>query len=88
MKRPLQILADCSIVSLSIPASLAQVPIIQTVYTGDRAPMLRGDRLFLYAGHDEDEVPDNRFVMHEFLCFSTADMVNWTSHGSVLEYFK
>jgi arabinoxylan arabinofuranohydrolase len=62
----------------------AQVPIIQTVHTGDPAPMLHDGKVYLYVGHDEDTAPDNRFVMHEFLCFSTSDMVNWTDHGSVL----
>lgn len=83
-------LALCA-AALAAPACLAQVPIIQTVHTGDPAPMIHDGRLFLYAGHDEDTAPDNRFVMHEFLCFSTTDMVNWTDHGSVLrvkEIFK
>lgn len=91
MKKSLQFLAACSIASLAVPASFAQVPIVQTVYTGDPAPMLHDGKVFLYVGHDEDDAPDNRFLMHEFLCFSTADMVNWTAHGSVLrvkEIFK
>lgn len=84
-------LAAAALAAACVLPATAQVPIIQTVYTGDPAPMIHDGRLFLYAGHDEDTAPDNRFVMHEFLCFSTSDMVNWTHHGSVLrvkETFK
>lgn len=66
-------------------ASSAQVPIVQTVYTADPAPLVHGGRVYLYTGHDDDAAPEDRFVMREYLCFSTSDMVNWTHHGPVLE---
>jgi len=62
----------------------AQNPIIQTVYTADPAPMVYKDTLFLYTGHDEDDATEDRFVMKDYLLFSTTDMVNWTHHGQVL----
>jgi len=58
----------------------AQNPIIQNVYTADPAPMVHNDTLFLYTGHDEDEATEKGFVMKDYLCFSTIDMVNWTQH--------
>lgn len=61
----------------------AQNPIIQNVYTADPAPMVYNDTLFLFTGHDEDETTEKGFVMKDYLCFSTTDMVNWTKHGSV-----
>lgn len=83
-------LALTTLVGLALNC-VAQVPIVQTVHTADPAPMLHDGKVYLYVGHDEDNAPDSRFVMHEYLCFSSADMVNWTAHGSVLrvkEVFK
>jgi hypothetical protein len=64
---------------------IADNPIIQHIYTGDPAPMVYKDRVYLYIGHDEDNAPDNAFLMKNYHCFSTIDMVNWTHHGSILE---
>lgn len=60
---------------------MAQNPIIQTCYTADPAPMVDGDRLYVYI--DRDEGPD-WYVMNEWRVYSTADMVNWTDHGACL----
>lgn len=57
-------------------------PIIQTNYTTDPAPMVSGDRLYIYTGHDEAGA--DFFWMQEWRVYSTADMVNWTDHGSPL----
>jgi hypothetical protein len=61
----------------------SQNPIIQNVYTADPAPLVYNDTLFLFAGHDEDSATTKGFIMDDYLCFSTTDMVNWTHHGSV-----
>jgi len=63
--------------------SVAQNPIIQTVFTADPAPLVHSDTLFLFTGHDEDETTEKGFIMKDYLCFSTTDMVNWTHHGPV-----
>ncbi|MCF0199530.1 MAG: family 43 glycosylhydrolase [Bacteroidaceae bacterium] len=60
----------------------AQNPIVQTCFTTDPAPMVSGDRLYVYTGHDEDGA--DFFWMQEWRVYSTADMVNWTDHGSPL----
>ena len=67
---------------------LAQNPIIQTKYTADPAPMVYNDTVFLYTGHDEDNAFG--FEMHDWLLYSSTDMVNWTDHGAVasLKDFK
>lgn len=62
--------------------ALAENPIVQTCYTTDPAPMVCGDRLYLYTGHDEDNA--DFFWMQEWRIYSTDDMVNWTDHGSPL----
>jgi arabinoxylan arabinofuranohydrolase len=66
----------------------AQVPIVQTIFTADPAPLVHEGTLYLYTGHDEDNAPANRFIMHDYQCFSTTDMVNWTHHGAVLDVRK
>ena len=60
----------------------AQNPIVQTCYTTDPAPMVHDGRLYVYTGHDEDKA--DFFWMQEWRVYSTADMVNWTDHGSPL----
>src|SRR6478752_2741127 len=67
---------------------LAQNPIIQTKYTADPAPMVYNDTVFLYTGHDEDNAFG--FEMHDWLLYTSTDMVNWTDHGAVasLKDFK
>ena len=61
----------------------AQNPIVQTWFTSDPAPMVSGDRLYVYTGHDEDNA--DFFWMYEWRLYSTSDMVNWTDHGSPID---
>ena len=35
--------------------AIAQNPVVQTWYTSDPAPMVFGDRIYMYTGHDEDK---------------------------------
>lgn len=67
-------------------ALVAQNPIVQTCYTADPAPMVDGDRLYVYIDRDEGVTPDGSewYVMNEYRVYSTADMVNWTDHGAAL----
>lgn len=69
-----------------------QNPIIQTKYTADPAPMVYHDTVFLYTSHDEDDSPpgQGKFLMRNWLCYTSTDMVNWTDHGEVasLKNFK
>lgn len=57
-------------------------PIINHAYTADAAALVVGDSVYLYTGHDVAPPKENRYVMHEWLCFSTADMVHWKAHPS------
>jgi hypothetical protein len=63
-------------------AARADNPIIQTIYTADPAPLVYNGRVYLYTGHDEDN--STYFTMKEWRVWSSADMVNWTDHGSPL----
>lgn len=60
----------------------AQNPIVQTIYSTDPAPMVSGDRLYVFTGHDEAGA--DFFWMNDWRLFSTTDMVNWTCHGCPL----
>ncbi|MDE6795329.1 MAG: family 43 glycosylhydrolase [Muribaculaceae bacterium] len=63
--------------------TIAQNPISQTEFTADPAPLVIGDTLYLYTGHDEWEATPEQFVMKDYLCFTTTDMVNWTHHAPI-----
>ncbi|WP_330286144.1 glycoside hydrolase family 43 protein [Streptomyces sp. NBC_00576] len=64
-------------------AARADNPIVQHVYTADPAPLVYNGRVYLYTGHDEDGSTSS-FVMKDWRVWSSADMVNWTDHGSPL----
>jgi beta-xylosidase len=55
-------------------------PIIKNKYTADPSAMVQKGTVYLYTGHDEAPARQERYVMHEWLCFSSTDMVNWTEH--------
>ncbi len=56
-------------------------PIIRHKYTADPAAMVHNGKVYLYTGHDEAPVKRNGYEMHEWLVFSSSDMVNWTEHA-------
>ncbi|MEO5892644.1 MAG: glycoside hydrolase family 43 protein [Ferruginibacter sp.] len=55
-------------------------PVIKNKYTADPAAFVHGDSVYLYTGHDEGLPGKDGYVMHEWLCFSSADMVHWNEH--------
>ncbi|WP_207495886.1 glycoside hydrolase family 43 protein [Aridibaculum aurantiacum] len=55
-------------------------PIIQHKYTADPAALVHNDTVYLYTGHDEAPRREQRYVMHDWLVFSSTDMVNWKEH--------
>jgi arabinoxylan arabinofuranohydrolase len=75
------LLAVTLLPALAGPAR-ADNPIVQTIYTADPAPLVHNGRVYLYTGHDEDG--STYFTMKEWRVWSSADMVNWTDHGSPL----
>jgi beta-xylosidase len=74
------------ILAFLLPSSFLQAanPIISDVFTADPAPMVVGDTLYLYTSHDEAGPGEDAYVMKNWLCYSTTDMVNWKSHGVLL----
>ncbi|MFT3740166.1 MAG: glycoside hydrolase family 43 protein [Breznakibacter sp.] len=58
-------------------------PIITHKYTADAAALVYRDTVWLFAGHDQCPPSRNRYEMHEWLIFSSTDMVNWQEHAPV-----
>ena len=58
-------------------------PIIRDRFTADPAPLVVGNTLYLYVGHDEAQ-RDEMFNMKEWLVYSTTDMKSWTPHGAIM----
>jgi len=75
------VLASATVATIPSPAR-ADNPIVQTFYTADPAPMVHEGRLYLYTSHDEDVTVKDFYTMNDWRLYSTADMVNWTDHGS------
>lgn len=57
-------------------------PIVQTCFSTDPAPLVSGDKLYVFTGHDEDNA--DFFWMNEWRLFCTSDMVNWQDLGCPL----
>ncbi|MBP5690939.1 MAG: family 43 glycosylhydrolase [Bacteroidaceae bacterium] len=64
------------------------MPIVQTRFTADPAPLVVGDKVYLYTTHDEDGA--RGFQMFDWLLYTSEDMVNWQDYGPVasLDDFK
>ena len=76
------VMSTIGILAFAPSAAHADNPIIQTIYTADPAPLVYNGRVYLYTGHDEDN--STYFTMKDWRVWSSADMVNWTDHGSPL----
>ncbi|MCB2407862.1 glycoside hydrolase family 43 protein [Hymenobacter lucidus] len=66
------------------PVPVAANPIIKDKYTADPAALVYNGTVYLYAGHDEAPARQERYVMNEWLCYSSTDMVSWQEHPSPL----
>lgn len=66
----------------------ANMPVVQTRFTADPAPVVINDKVYLYTTHDEDGA--RGFQMFDWLLYTSDDMVNWQDHGAVasLDDFK
>lgn len=80
------------LIALAIPSLAVQAqdaaapgsnPLFRNRFTADPAPLVVGDRLYLYVGHDQAR-GEEMFNMREWLVYSTADMKTWTDHGPIM----
>lgn len=77
-------LASVFLVS-ALSATFATNPVITHKYTADPAAIVHDGTVYLYAGHDEDEPGGVEFyVLNEWLCFSSTNMVDWKEEGVAL----
>ena len=56
-------------------------------YGGDPSVLVDGDTVYLYTGHDtssDSEVDRAIYVIREYVCYSTKDLKNWKSEGTVM----
>jgi len=67
-----------------IPNSSNGNPIIRHKYTADPTVIVYQDTIYLYTGHDEAPTDTHQYLMKEWLCFSSRDLVNWTDHSALL----
>jgi beta-xylosidase len=77
-------LMSCAVLALSSTAAVARNPLFEHVFTADPAALVDGDTVWLYTGHDEAPNNDVFFEMHDWLAFSSKDMVNWKEHGPIM----
>lgn len=59
-------------------------PIVTDVYTSDPAVLVHEGTVYVYTGHDEAPVGVDDYVMRDWLCFSSADLLTWHPHGPLL----
>jgi len=84
MNKRTAVLSLVSLASLLVPNVFADNPIIQTCYTADPAPMVYNGTVYLYIDHDSDNAPSSSYLLSNWKCYSSTDMVNWTDHGVIL----
>ncbi len=65
-------------------SALASNPLFTDIYTADPAAIVHNDTVYLYTGHDEAKPDAKFFEIHDWLVFSSKDMVNWERHGAKL----
>lgn len=51
-------------------------------YGGDPSVLVDGDTVYLYVGHDT--ATGDSYVIPEYLCYSSQDLINWVCEGVVL----
>ena len=81
-KNKMIVLALLGLISFyKVTAQELNLPLIQTKYTSDPAPVVANDTIYLYTTHDEDGAVS--FKMKEWLLYTSTDMVNWQDRGAV-----
>lgn len=59
-------------------------PIVTSMYTADPAVVVHDGTAYLYTGHDEAPPDVEEYVMRDWHCFSSNDLLNWRPHGALL----
>jgi hypothetical protein len=56
-------------------------PIIKHKFTADPTAIVYQDILYLYTGHDEAPIGEERYLMKDWLCFSSSDLIEWKEYS-------
>lgn len=65
---------------MSSPLLRSGNPIIRNKFTSDPAAIVYNGTVYLYTGHDEAPPGTQGYVMNDWLCFSSEDMIRWKEH--------
>lgn len=60
-------------------------PIIHQKFTADPTALVFRDRVYLYTGRDEAPPGTEKYIMNEWLCFSSENLSVWEEHPSPLK---
>ena len=60
-------------------------PIIRNHYTADPTVLVYEGTVYLYTGHDDPPPGTDDYYMHDWLCFSSRDLMHWTEYPSLLK---
>jgi beta-xylosidase len=55
-------------------------PVVTNKYTADPSALVYKNTVYLYAGHDEAPSKQERYVMNEWLVYSSVNMTDWQEH--------
>ena len=64
---------------------LSQNPIIRHKFTSDPTALVYNNKVYLYTGHDEAPVGTENYIMNDWLCFSSSDLITWEEHHNLLK---
>src|SRR5687767_6967438 len=60
-------------------------PIIRNKFTCDPTALVYNDMVYLFTGHDEAPIGVENYVMNDWLCFSSSDMITWKEYPIPLQ---
>jgi beta-xylosidase len=55
-------------------------PIIRQKFTADPTVIEHNETVYLYTGHDDPPPGVEDYIMNEWLCFSSKDLITWKEH--------
>ena len=77
--------SDERLMSMKAEELVTGNPIIRHEFTSDPTVLVHNNTVYLYTGHDEPPQGVDDYVMNNWLCFSSADMITWQEHPSPLK---
>lgn len=76
-------LLGCAAFAAATSALRADYTVASHRYLADPTSLVSGGRVYLYCSNDDESPLEGSYNIPNVICVSTADMKNWTDHGSV-----